>query len=878
MEVLRQNILEKLKSAGCRRYFCITASAGSGKSTLLRQWYGLLEQANVRVKLIRAENYINDERAFLKALIAACDEQACENTDYNLEDIDTIAELSHQLFQSANRLSSRFVLIIDDFHKIKTASMVQILTQLISLADVKWLNLVLASRISPDLPASSLQLNSQYFELNDEDFQFSDREVRHLLNNENAEISEELFLDFSKKVHGWAVALRLALVLVRDGALPQKKILEFSGTQREMARYISEHILATLNKQQQNLLIKAAVFPVIRMDVVSACIGEDEANELFTLVQNLGLPLESADVDSGHIQLHAVLLEFLVSRAAFMGISLDELRCKAAKFLATKAEWRKAIDYALQAEDGQLVGSIAEQGGGWRLIYRGEGGMVDQFTKIGKLLGNLYFQFPKTSMGLSIAAAKNGNIDVATHILDNVTQSLNENDSEIAAECRLVTALISLYQDKIITDQEGVQLEADIVNIAQVDNVRLALTQNLLCFTSLERNDFSRAIQFGRLSIASFRNSGSGFGAAHLPLHIGQAEYFSGHLDKSLTTLRQHKDACTIALGATAELTLMAISLLTEVEIENGHVEGNQQLLENTFTSLSQSDCWYDPLSTSFLSSLRLCMLANDFESAERLLSKADQVAFERKYRRFEQLIKYSRIRMLLGSDAASSARTLSSVYGLQENFSDDDIKRNLTYNLRGSFPASLRARILIEDGYPDEADELIQKILRHTISINHVPRTVRLHLLRLHALLNMNKKAQATKLLESILLQYPVEQYRLSCLEEGEIVIGFLAQHLFKINRMVPYYNKLDGLVQLSKKLQSNHLGDEKRHKFTDKEKQVLTYLDGGQPNKTISRSMDISENTVKFHMSNIFRKLDVKSRTAAAIKAREWGLIENT
>ena len=54
---------------------------------------------------------------------------------------------------------------------------------------------------------------------------------------------------------------------------------------------------------------------------MSACIGEAEAIELFTLVQNLGLPLESGEDDSGYIQLHAVLLEFLISRAAFLGIS-----------------------------------------------------------------------------------------------------------------------------------------------------------------------------------------------------------------------------------------------------------------------------------------------------------------------------------------------------------------------------------------------------------------------------------------------------------------------------------------------------------------------------------------------------------------------------
>ncbi|MFP4662258.1 MAG: response regulator [Halanaerobiales bacterium] len=62
----------------------------------------------------------------------------------------------------------------------------------------------------------------------------------------------------------------------------------------------------------------------------------------------------------------------------------------------------------------------------------------------------------------------------------------------------------------------------------------------------------------------------------------------------------------------------------------------------------------------------------------------------------------------------------------------------------------------------------------------------------------------------------------------------------------------------------------------LTSREKEVLAELANGHSNKEIGERLYISDKTVKTHVSNILRKLDVKDRTQAAIKAIENRIID--
>jgi DNA-binding CsgD family transcriptional regulator len=57
--------------------------------------------------------------------------------------------------------------------------------------------------------------------------------------------------------------------------------------------------------------------------------------------------------------------------------------------------------------------------------------------------------------------------------------------------------------------------------------------------------------------------------------------------------------------------------------------------------------------------------------------------------------------------------------------------------------------------------------------------------------------------------------------------------------------------------------------------EHRVLMHLSDGCANKEIARLLDVSESAVKFHLRNLFRKLQVKRRAALLEHARARGLL---
>jgi len=61
----------------------------------------------------------------------------------------------------------------------------------------------------------------------------------------------------------------------------------------------------------------------------------------------------------------------------------------------------------------------------------------------------------------------------------------------------------------------------------------------------------------------------------------------------------------------------------------------------------------------------------------------------------------------------------------------------------------------------------------------------------------------------------------------------------------------------------------------LTTREREVLELLSRGLPNKLIARRLQISEHTVKFHVSSIYAKLGATSRTDAVSRGVRRGLI---
>lgn len=80
----------------------------------------------------------------------------------------------------------------------------------------------------------------------------------------------------------------------------------------------------------------------------------------------------------------------------------------------------------------------------------------------------------------------------------------------------------------------------------------------------------------------------------------------------------------------------------------------------------------------------------------------------------------------------------------------------------------------------------------------------------------------------------------------------------------------KLLGQLTSTSSASKNNFG------LSNREMEILTYVVKGASNRDIGIALFISEKTVKNHLSNIFRKLEVEDRTQAALKSVKLKLID--
>lgn len=116
--------------------------------------------------------------------------------------------------------------------------------------------------------------------------------------------------------------------------------------------------------------------------------------------------------------------------------------------------------------------------------------------------------------------------------------------------------------------------------------------------------------------------------------------------------------------------------------------------------------------------------------------------------------------------------------------------------------------------------------------------------------------------------LRCGADGYLLKDMEPEEILI--------KLRRAMGGQTVLDESIST---LLANVLRNENRSpplnqiEFTSREEQIVSLIAEGKSNKVIARELGISDGTVKVHVKNVLRKLNLSSRLEAAVWAFEHG-----
>jgi DNA-binding NarL/FixJ family response regulator len=124
-----------------------------------------------------------------------------------------------------------------------------------------------------------------------------------------------------------------------------------------------------------------------------------------------------------------------------------------------------------------------------------------------------------------------------------------------------------------------------------------------------------------------------------------------------------------------------------------------------------------------------------------------------------------------------------------------------------------------------------------------------------------------------------------LSAYEEAEDVrealargaVGYLVKTINPLH-LGPAVRRLvaggdEGIEALESQRREGFVPRHERHRLTARELQILRLLADGRSNTQIARRLRLSPHTIKFHLSNVYRKLGVTNRTEAASMAHRGG-----
>lgn len=101
------------------------------------------------------------------------------------------------------------------------------------------------------------------------------------------------------------------------------------------------------------------------------------------------------------------------------------------------------------------------------------------------------------------------------------------------------------------------------------------------------------------------------------------------------------------------------------------------------------------------------------------------------------------------------------------------------------------------------------------------------------------------------------------------------LREAIFKVVEGVQFIES-SLIPAMNARMINRDIDKEKIDSLTKREIEILKQIAGGRFNKEIADSLDITERTVKNHISNLFKKIDVNDRTQAAVFAIRNNLVE--
>lgn len=423
----REALLSRLVDARQQRCVVIQGQAGSGKTSTLMAWRKAIISLGYDVCWLTLSVEDNEPARFFDCLLASIAEAdpaaAREAEQLAGSEIDEAAiELwVITLVQALARRQRELVLMIDDLHEIADARILQALQWLLDYLPPQ-VHLVFSSRSALVLSLEHQRMQGTLSEFDMRDLRFTPSESERFLREQLGGVDSGVAGALHALTDGWVAGLQLFAIDLRarpGGDCAPVQVRDAGA----FASYFEREVLARLAPADLELLTRVAVCQRICAPLCAAILGEPGAvvqikGRLCQLVaDNLFISAIGGHDCETWYRLHPLLRETLLTRLAAQGEAAQgALHGTAWRWFEARGEIDDAVFHAVRAGDAEAAAGMV-QACARQLLERGE------LVQLAGLLRQLPAEEVRRRFGLHVVLAY---VQLYSRDFDALRRSLDE--------------------------------------------------------------------------------------------------------------------------------------------------------------------------------------------------------------------------------------------------------------------------------------------------------------------------------------------------------------------------------------------------------------------------------------------------------------------
>jgi LuxR family transcriptional regulator, maltose regulon positive regulatory protein len=885
--VSRAAIIEAICSSRAPRLSLIRAAAGFGKTTAMlecQQRFVAMGMPTAWLALDRADN---DASRFLRVLqIAVAPLLGLdEGEPFDIDGADRPSDLGAAVFELLNRLRAHagpFALFLDDFEVIHEPGVQSLVREVID-ALPRQAHLVIGSRSLPELRLGRLRAQGDLLEIDAAQLRFTLQETTSFFAARgNLPLAANDVERLHRKTEGWVAALWLAVLALERSPAPSEFIDRFSGTDRAVADYLAEEVLARQPEGIHQFLLHSSVLKQLEPGICNFVLARSDSAEVLELLEKTNALLVRLGDGKPTYRYHSMFSTFLQEQLAREEPhEVRHLHRRAAQWYLSRERPVPAIDHALESGDTALAIELLEANAG-ALLAQGRMRILSRWLE--SLPAGALAPHPELMAVRIWARCFTRGSREATELLE--ASGLDEGTSPRVAMHLLglrplLLAMMDRYEDAYAAGRES--LARMPTDIAFSDMV-LANAMTTVAAVLGKHHEARRLLDSARRSQGQ---AGSSF-------NIMFSEAAEGIIDLQEGRLRQATARFRLAINATAGTgyshshgNSWAVVLYACVCYEANELEQAGHLL-HVYLPIARDIQLTDQVISGYVLLSRIAFHRGDIDHAFQALTELEYLGHQRQLPRLVASAHLERSRLHLRQGHGAAAREEL------ERADDKALWRQISeLRLLANDTEYQALAELRWEAYAGDAAQAARR-LGEEADLAHAGarerRALKLNLLRAVALYRDERRAAAFALLHDVLKAACSEGYMRLLLDEGPPAGALLRSYLgASLDRAPDQGDPIfsEYLQRLKRAFAAEHaLGEAPpaaaaepaapTEPMTRKELRVVRLLAEGYSNNAIAEKLFVSDSTVRTHLRNINSKLGTHSRTQAVAVARRLSLLD--